>query len=60
MKFKGASTNSTQRRRNERNDFEIEYDYETEITKFADTLCKRLEDNLRKQLVHWRSRTSAR
>ena len=49
MKFKGMSTDLTRRRQNERNNFEIEHDYENEITKFADMLCKSLEDNLRKK-----------
>ena len=31
--------------------FEIEHDYEIEISKFSDMLTKGLEDNLRKQLT---------
>ena len=49
---------STRRRLKEVKTFEIEYDYEIEISKFSDALTKSLEDNLRKKLAPRRSHFS--
>ena len=38
MKFKGVSKALTRRRQHETNNFETEYDYEIEVTKFNDVL----------------------
>ena len=45
---KATPIEEMRRRNNEMQMFEIEHDYEIEISKFSDTLTKSLEENLRK------------
>ena len=48
-KFKATPIELIRRRQNEIKIFEIECDYEIEITKFSDVLTKGLKDDLRKK-----------
>ena len=49
MKFKGLPNALTRGRQYETNNFETKSNYEIEVTKFADILCRYLEDNVRKK-----------
>ena len=57
-KHKETSIEAIRRRNDEIQIFEIECDYEIEISKFSDALTKSLEDNLRKKLAPQRSHVS--
>ena len=55
MKFKGAPNALTRRRQHETNNFETEFDYEIEATKFTNAPCKSLDDVVTKQHAPRRS-----
>ena len=49
LKFKGATKAIARRRQHETIHFETENDYEIEVIKLTDILCKILADDIRKQ-----------